>query len=264
MSTRDDVTTSPPCPWSDRLSDYLDDGLGETERAAVEAHLRDCLPCRAVMDDLQRVTRRAAALQDTDPGDALWAGIAARIGAPEVALAPPPVDELSARRAARNPWGRWAAAAASVAAVLMLGIAIGRISAPGTPALPPAVAAAPGSDAYRVAAVEHLGRADALLTAFRADAADGRADQQVAAWADDLLLKTRLLLDSPASRDARMRGLLEDLELVLAQIAQLPQQPRTSTEVDLAEDALERSRVLPRLRTMVPSGSPTATFRGES
>ena len=28
--------------WTDQLSDYLDDELQETERAAVEAHLRDC------------------------------------------------------------------------------------------------------------------------------------------------------------------------------------------------------------------------------
>jgi hypothetical protein len=260
------VTETLHDPWTDRLSEYLDDGLEAPERAALEEHLRHCSACRAVLEDLRRVTRVAAGLRDRDPGDALWPEIARRIGAPELAL-PPVRDELAARRKLHVPWLRWGAAAA---AVLVLGIGIGRFSAGPTPTLPtarveaPAPGSSPGSDPYRVAAVQHLGRADALLTTFRADAADGRADQAVSAWADDLLLNTRLLLDSPASRDPRLRGLLEDLELVLAQIAQLPQQPPTRTEVDLAEDALEQSRVLPRLRTLVPSGSMNESTRGES
>lgn len=258
-------------PWTDRLSEYLDGELDAGERAALEAHLRGCAGCRAVLADLREVKRRAAQLRDRDPDLAVWTEIAARIGAPRVALAEPAADELAARREQKKvamPWLKWGS---GIAAVLALGIGIGRFSAAPDPTLPRVTvdAPAPGtpftSDAYRVAAVQHLGRTETLLTAFRADARDGRADPQVAAWADDLLGNTRLLLDSPAADDPRLRELLSDLELVLVQISQLS--ARAGTEMELADEALEERRVLPRLRSMVPAGPhdiPTALSQGET
>lgn len=110
--------------------------------------------------------------------------------------------------------------------------------------------------AYEVAAIEHLGRAEALLTAFRAESKRGEVDAQVPMWASDLLGTTRLLLDSPATRDPRLRALLGDLEVVLAQIAQLrPQQPSTPDELQLIDQALRRRDVMTRLRTNTPVGA---------
>ncbi|MGH7719823.1 MAG: hypothetical protein ACREON_13395 [Gemmatimonadaceae bacterium] len=106
--------------------------------------------------------------------------------------------------------------------------------------------------AYRVAAARHLGQAEALLTSFRASRVSG-VDAYVSAWADDLLSTTRLLLDSPAGSDAAMRKLLGDLELVLAQIAQLPAR-REARELELIEQSVEQRNVLPRLRALVPAG----------
>ena len=107
--------------------------------------------------------------------------------------------------------------------------------------------------AYRVAAMRHLGQAEALLTSFRTESRAGRLDVQVSAWADDLLSTTRLLLDSPAAADPRMRRLLDDLELVLAQIAQLPVQ-REERELELIDRSVEQRNMLTRLRTVVPAG----------
>src|SRR2546428_296944 len=57
----------------------------------------------------------------------------------------------------------------------------------------------------------------------------------------------------PAARDAGVRGRLEALELVLAQIAQLP--PGGDTEdVQLINQGLEQHSVLLRLRTANPAG----------
>src|SRR5216110_1745380 len=110
-----------------------------------------------------------------------------------------------------------------------------------------------GPLAYRVAAAQYLTRTEALLTGFRSEARSGQADAQFARQARDLLGTTRLMLDSPAAQDGRLKGLLEDLELVLAQIAQLP--PRADTEeVQLINQGLEQRSVLLRLRTANPAG----------
>jgi hypothetical protein len=108
--------------------------------------------------------------------------------------------------------------------------------------------------AYQLAAIQHLTQAEALLTSFRAEARSGQqVDAQLSAWAHDLLVSTRLMLDSPAARDPRMRALLEDLELVLAQIAHLGA-ARAGDELNLIDEAVEGRNVLPRLRTTVPAG----------
>ena len=66
--------------WTDRLSEYLDDELPPDERAALEAHLRQCAACGAVLADLKRIVARARGLEDRLPERELWPGIAARIG----------------------------------------------------------------------------------------------------------------------------------------------------------------------------------------
>jgi hypothetical protein len=105
---------------------------------------------------------------------------------------------------------------------------------------------------YRLAAAEHLAMTEALLVSFRADYRSGRRDSTVASWATSLLGTTRMLIDSPASKDLQMKKLLEDLELVLAQIARLPAASGDSTDVELIDKAVKERQVLTRLRAMEP------------
>jgi hypothetical protein len=154
-----------------------------------------------------------------------------------------------------RPWVRWALAAA---AVLAVGIGIGRWtvdqtrSGAGTP-----VAAASDSArsdvVYQVAATQYLSRAEAFLTGFRSDMRGASTNGRFVRQARDLLNTTQLLLDSPAGDDPRMRGLLEDLELVLAQISQLGagQGPH---DADLVTQSMDQSNVLPKLRSAIPAG----------
>jgi anti-sigma factor RsiW len=65
--------------WTDRLSDYLDDELAPAERAAVDAHLRECRACSEVLNELKRVVARARTLDARPPQADLWPGVAARI-----------------------------------------------------------------------------------------------------------------------------------------------------------------------------------------
>jgi hypothetical protein len=152
--------------------------------------------------------------------------------------------------------------AAGIAAVLALGIGVGRLSINRTPPV-----AAPGpvatettprvtTTAYQVATTEHLSQSEAFLTLFRASLRQGGNEQLASATARQLLATNRLLLDSPAANDGKTRLLLRDLELVLAEIAQLSPQPR-SRDLDLIAEGLERGGVMSRLRTAVPSGPST-------
>lgn len=131
----------------------------------------------------------------------------------------------------------------------------------------PAPAPAPSPDApdprsaalaYRLAAAEHLAMTETLLATVSADARAGRADSSVAAWARDLLGTTRVLLDSPAARDPQLARLLEDLELVLAQVAQLPAArgaAATTEELQAIDRAVRRRGVLTRVRAAIPPGA---------
>jgi hypothetical protein len=106
-----------------------------------------------------------------------------------------------------------------------------------------------------MATQEHLRDAEALLTSFTLDSRDERMNSQFAGWAKGLLSNTRLLLDSPAGDDPRRARLLQDLELVLAQIVQLsPDAPAADRE--LVQGNLQSSLVMTRLRTAIPAGQP--------
>lgn len=150
--------------------------------------------------------------------------------------------------------------AAGIAAILALGFGLGRVSRSPDPVPAPQAAATEvrprGNEAYRVTATEHLSQSEAFLTLFRASVRRGGNEQLASATARQLLATNRLLLDSPAAGDSRTRLLLQDLELVLAEIAQLSPQPR-SRDLDLINEGLEKGGVLSRLRTAVPSGAST-------
>jgi hypothetical protein len=110
---------------------------------------------------------------------------------------------------------------------------------------------------YRAAAIQTLVQAEAVLTAYRGTesrAPDPQAMQQSARWARDVLSSTRLLMDSPAGRDPRMRSLFTDLELVLAQIVQISGTPLQASERELIDRAMRERDLLPRLRSAVPAG----------
>jgi hypothetical protein len=198
---------------------------------------------RDPLDDRIRELARDVNVPPPTPRDEMWQAIASRRRARPV-------------RAPRPRWIPWAAAAA---AVLAVGVGIGRLSVPEPSHPSPAVAdAGPAprvnATAYRLAAEEHLAQSEAVLTLFRASLERPGDHRLASATARQLLAGNRLLLDSPAARDEATRRLLEDLELVLAEIAQLsPGSP--AQDLDLIRDGIERGDVLPRLRQAVPTGT---------
>jgi len=146
-----------------------------------------------------------------------------------------------------------------IAATLLLGIGIGRATVTFKAASPTTVPVAttpvaahtdsiPEPAPYSAETSQYLGQTAALLIALPSEVKAGRANGQFLSRAGELLTRTRLLLDSPAANDPTMRNLLEDLELVLAQVVHL-ENNQSRTELDLISRALEQRDVIPRLRT---------------
>ena len=192
------------------------------------------------------------------PRDAMWRkiqmarGSEGRAGEPAGGGSAPAPDIRPIRRANRVPL--WVGLAASLALAFGLGRLSSRPETRWSAEPPVAAATAPGgSVAMRVAASEHLEQAESFLTLFRASVRRGSPDEMASPTARQLLATNRLLLDSPASGNPRLKLLLEDLELVLAGIAQLSP-GRGAEDLDVITTDLERSAVLLRLRAAVPAG----------
>jgi hypothetical protein len=163
---------------------------------------------------------------------------------------------------------QWAMRAAGVAALIALGIGIGRLTPRTGGPTPESVAAGPetpnrtGNVAMTLAATQHLSRAEALLTGFRTEAKADLNDAGFRSAARDLLSTTRLMLDSPDLTDVETRALLEDLELVLVQITQL-RAGEGSDEIDLITEGLNQRGLMPRLRSAIPAGAVATRAQGE-
>ena len=178
--------------WTDQLSDYLDGELPADERDAVEAHLRSCAACAAVVNDLKRVVARAASVEARPPQADLWAGIAGRIDAGGSPARVAPFAPRAARRFAFT-LPQLAAAAALLIAVSG-GVAWQAAARTGTPdglrndsartaahpsssvaadgsadVAQPFEASADGTGAADFARVEHISMADAQYDAAVAD-----------------------------------------------------------------------------------------------
>lgn len=155
--------------------------------------------------------------------------------------------------------GGWAGWGLAVAAALVVGLALGRFSAePGASGPAGATGESAGErasdgDLYRVATDGHLTRAEALLTSLRTGDAPADVDPDLGRWAGELLAETRLYLDSPAAADPGTRALLEDLELVLVQVAVADRAgPGGAGDRERAREAMEERDLLLRLRNATP------------
>jgi len=191
------------------------------------------------------------------PRDEIWARIQAvradrRIGG----SVDDTVIPITVRRSDRQTVRRFTVWAAGIAAILLIGIALGRTSLSNAPVTGPSVlSSAPDSalprerktQAYTIAAVQHLSRVENFLTTLRTS-----PDSQFAGQARDLLTSTRLLLDA-RDMDPRLQGLLADLEDILVQLVQYDVNGRRE-DLDMITDGLEERQVLPRLHSAIPAG----------
>lgn len=147
----------------------------------------------------------------------------------------------------------------AAAALLLLGIGLGRMTKDSDPAdINPIVeslveAPRPRTDLYDLAAERYLGRAEILLTRYLGSERNGEDLDHFQIWAAQLMVETRLLLDSPAGADADTRRLLQDLELVLARLTRLEGQGNGDRRI--LDESLDTGTLMMRLKTRKPAAS---------
>ena len=207
--------------FRDRLSEYLDGGLGPEEETLVERHLESCEDCASTLSELEAVVERAGRLGAREPAGDLWPGIAARLGADveassaETDVADPPARQRPAARGIARFAPQLAAAVAlvwlSAALVWMVG------ARGGTPdGAPPSI-----------------GRPSLLPPAARSTSTSTEAEATAEEYADLIAELERVLFDSerplPPQTVARIRRALVTIDRAIedarAALREVPDDP---------------------------------------
>lgn len=211
------------------------------------------------LQDLLRDAREHYNVPQTLPAfEGMWARVereafGSQGQAPTADVLPMRARRRGAARLFRN-YGAWA----GLAAGLVIGVIGGRqsIRPAASPALTAkAVQASAPDTPVDAATARYLGQTAALLVSLPVEPRGTVIDANFADRAQQLLSTTRLLLD--AATEPETRALLEDLELVLAQIVGI-QAGNRREELELINQALEQRELLPRLQSAVNANSVSA------
>lgn len=212
----------------DGSEDRMDERL---RRAATEYNSPPATPRAEMWERIQAARRSGAPVRDTD------------------------TIHLPLRRVWSRPAVRLLA---GLAAMLVLGIGLGRLTVPrpggtatvaDTPDPTVTRATRPGANlATAITTAQHFSRVETFLTEFNTRLGDSTFSREAKA----LLTTTRLLLDSRRVTDTRTRRLLDDLEFVLVQIATLDPRNRPQ-DLDAITEDLTHNHLRTRLRNAMPA-----------
>lgn len=121
--------------FTERLMDYLEYETDDATRVAIERHAVTCGECGPLLADLRKLRIDAANMPELAPSRDLWAGIAARIETPVVAIGARPAAPGRRWMVPRR-WRSGAMMAASLVAAAGLGYLAAARSRPAMPAAP--------------------------------------------------------------------------------------------------------------------------------
>lgn len=222
---------------------------GEAEdRRAIEEHLLACGACREEMDAIRRTLNATEALpvpeRNEGYGREVWAQ-----------LQPKLEEDAQAGWLAWLQPHRWALAprlavlAATMAAVLSVGILVGRYTGPnGGPGLTDEQVR---ERILLVAVGDHLESSQMVLVELVNAGGNGTVDiSSEQQWADDLVEDNRLYrLTAAAAGETALASLLEDLERVLLEVARSPEE-LSSQEFNQIRDRIEEQGIIFKIKVL--------------
>ena len=166
-------------------------------------------------------------------------------------------SEQAARQRRVEKTHAWTGVGLGLAAMLAVGIFIGRSTSEVESSASPAVAIRtnpvgagyPISTPLRVAVGEHFREVETLLLLFESSQ---QTDAELMGLARELAATSRMLMASDAGRDAEIRSMLLDLELLLVQIARLVD-GTDAAENAVVKDGIVETEAVPRMRRFLAS-----------
>lgn len=196
--------------WDERLLDAAYGDLEAAQEQRLQEHLKSCPACQAHLDELTETRALVrAAMPEKSPAQNTWAAV---------------LDRLEPKRS------RWSPSLiAAMAAMLLVGIGLGRFSSPAAPESADAVAATQPASELTMEYARFLDRATPVLLAVANRNADGatvnlvgidalaerKAASELAHSAQQL---GQRLLEAGMNREAR---LTDSLTIVFMQMANL-------------------------------------------
>ncbi len=235
------------------LSAFVDGTLGARRQQAIEEHLNACENCTRELQWLHLILDSAATLSPRSATDSLWTKIANELES----QAPRPAvrwrHALSARFSeaiSRITVPVPVSQLLGIAAVLLFGVILGRYFFPPTGPEAPPFQKKPGQVQLTSRADTYIEKSKTLfLGIMNADLADlTKSDWKFEKEMAGSLIYEAAHLKEEYSRkqDARMKELVEGLEMLLLQIAMLENQ-NDLKEVELIQSGIERKNLLLRI-----------------
>ena len=241
------------------LSDYLDEQLAESQREAVEGHLQGCQGCAAEVKAYRAILSEAAKLEKVAAPDSLWAAIESELDDEEGTLwdrVRQRVGDWNARisEVVRMPLP--AIQVAGVAAILFIGILMGRYFWPNPQQTrPDQVAVAPDENYQMISrrTNDYFEKSRILfLGIVNADTSDIQnmdlsTERKVARG---LVQEASFLKDNlNPSRDAVLARLVQELEMILITIANMEEE-HDLDNIELIRSGIERQGVLLKINVL--------------
>ena len=245
--------------WRKRIPEALYGELEMKTKGKLDRHVAACPACAELFREMKETLEAMAEDPTPDPGpdfwEGYWDGLVSRMGREALgsgsALSP---VRTSGRRF--HPWTRLALGTAAAAALVLIGIFIGRTleRTPGvvtasTPTIQPAGPPAPNPLFVRTS--HYLRRSKVLLLAvvnFDSATGDlyGLNPELQKRTSGELVREAAVLKMELKGADPRLEQLLSDLERIFLQIANLKAEGDLS-EVELIRTGLEQNDILFRI-----------------
>ncbi|NIR49630.1 hypothetical protein GWO43_14160 [candidate division KSB1 bacterium] len=238
--------------FENKISAYLDETLSDTEREAFEKHIETCAKCSSETAKLGLILSEASSFERVEAPESLWKGIESELDAAPASF----VDKLSSKVSGwkQNIDSTFRLPApvyqlAGVAAILLIGILVGRYFFPSTNGDELAQRNLPAHKVRMVTSrTDHFVEKSKVLFLGIVNADSGYVENSN--WQTEKSMAFRLIEEASFLKDhlgemknERLKLLVEELEMILLEIANMEEQHDVEN-IELIKSGIDRKGLL--------------------